>query len=35
MMVMTHTPLLELSQIGYRYPDGSVGLNDCSLPSAR
>lgn len=24
-------PLLELSQVGYRYPDGSLGLHDCSL----
>lgn len=24
-------PLLELSQVSYRYPDGSRGLNDCSL----
>ena len=24
-------PLLELSQVSYRYPDGSVGLKDCSL----
>jgi cobalt/nickel transport system ATP-binding protein len=24
-------PLLELNEVSYRYPDGSVGLNDCSL----
>ena len=35
MMVMTHKPLLELSQISYRYPDGSVGLNDCSIAIQR
>ena len=31
---MTTSPsdfLLELAQVGYRYPDGSVGLNGCSL----
>jgi len=29
------TPLLELSQISYRYSDGSLGLNDCSLTIRR
>jgi len=28
-------PLLELSRVSYRYPDGSVGLDDCSLRIAR
>lgn len=28
-------PLLELSQVSYRYPDGSVGLKDCSLAIRR
>lgn len=28
-------PLLELSQVSYRYPDGSLGLNDCSLAIRR
>ena len=27
--------LLELDQIGFRYPDGSVGLDDCSLSIQR
>lgn len=27
--------LLELSQVSYRYPDGSVGLDNCSLRIAR
>ena len=27
--------LLELSHISYRYPDGSIGLDDCSLRIAR
>jgi cobalt/nickel transport system ATP-binding protein len=27
--------LLELSQVSYRYPDGSVGLDECSLRIAR
>lgn len=35
MMVMTHKPLLELSQISYRYPDGSVGLDACSIAIQR
>jgi cobalt/nickel transport system ATP-binding protein len=30
-----NSPLLELSHISYRYPDGSIGLNDCSLSIAR
>lgn len=29
------TPLLELSQVSYCYPDGSRGLNDCSLAIRR
>ena len=29
------TPLLELRQVSYRYPDGSFGLNDCSLAIQR
>ena len=29
------TPLLELSQVSYRYPDGSIGLNNCSLAIRR
>lgn len=28
-------PLLELSQVSYRYPDGSVGLDNCSLAIRR
>jgi cobalt/nickel transport system ATP-binding protein len=28
-------PLFELSQVSYRYPDGSLGLNDCSLAIRR
>ena len=27
--------LLELSHVSYRYPDGSIGLDDCSLRIAR
>lgn len=27
--------LLELQQVGYRYPDGSLGLHDCSLAIRR
>lgn len=27
--------LLELHEVSYRYPDGSIGLNDCSLTIAR
>lgn len=29
------TPLLELNQVSYRYPDGSLGLNNCSLAIRR
>lgn len=27
--------ILELLEVGYRYPDGSIGLNRCSLPIRR
>ena len=30
-----NNPLLELNQVSYRYPDGSVGLDGCSLRIAR
>jgi len=30
-----NSPLLELSQVSYRYPDGSVGLDGCTLRIAR
>lgn len=30
-----HDPLLELDQVGFRYPDGSVGLDGCSLTICR
>ena len=30
-----NSPLLELSHVNYRYPDGSIGLDDCSLRIAR
>lgn len=29
------TPLLELQEVAFRYPDGSVGLNGCSLTIGR
>lgn len=30
-----NNPLLELNQVSYRYPDGSIGLDCCSLRIAR
>lgn len=30
-----HDPLLELDQVAFRYPDGSVGLDGCSLTICR
>lgn len=32
---MSAVPLLELERVGFRYPDGSVGLDDCSLTIER
>lgn len=32
---MPSAPILELHEVAFRYPDGSVGLNDCSLAIGR
>jgi len=31
MTTQTDTPILELQEVSFRYPDGSVGLDSCSL----
>ena len=32
---MKSAPLLQLNEVVYRYPDGSIGLDGCSLSLAR